>query len=339
MRVVVTDKRPDMEGRYEEGPYRDAVEAIGGEVAYAECMTEKDVVEACQNADIIVTSKAPITRNVIEQVGNIKLIQRQGVGYDNINVKAATEYGIPVSNAPGICDDEIATHSITLMLSAAHEVTLSDRDMQKSNGWGERRPINVPTGGTFGIIGLGRIGRATIEKAKGFDMDIIAFDPYLPDDLFDALDVKRVTLDELLEQSDCVSVHTPLTAETHHLLSTEEFRRMKDTAIVVNTARGPIIDMDALVDAVENGELWGAGLDVFETEPPVDSPAFTTDKIVCSPHHAGFTPAVDRRCFETVRDEIVRAIEGEPLRNVVNPGALQWTDDILSPERDEWKIQ
>ena len=129
-------------------------------------------------------------------------------------------------------------------------------------------------------------------------MDVIAYDPYQHKDIFDELNVKRVDLDELFARADCVSVHTPLTGETHHLLSAPEFAAMKDDAMVVNTARGPIVDKRALVEAVEERKLWGAGLDVFETEPPKDTPAFESDRIVVSPHHAGMSEPAEQQCIE-----------------------------------------
>ncbi|MFB6097163.1 MAG: C-terminal binding protein [Haloferacaceae archaeon] len=333
MRVLVTDRKwPERED-----PYGDVARDAGAEIEYADFERYEEVREGCRDADVILTSKAPLTREVIEGLENTRSIIRLGTGVDTINLKAATEYGIPVSNVPGLyCAEELASHAIGLMLAAAHEIVLSDRAVREGPGWGRREDVNPMNQGTFGIVGLGHIGRAAVRKAQGLDMDVIAYDPYLADDLFEPLGVERVEFAELLARADCVSVHTPLTAETHHLFSTEEFAAMKEIAVLVNTARGPIVDEAALVEAVEAGTIWGAGLDVFETEPPEDSPALGCERIVCSPHHGGSCERSGAYALRSVREELRRALTGEHLRNVVNPGALQYSDELFSPELEEW---
>jgi D-3-phosphoglycerate dehydrogenase len=333
MKVIVTDRKyPDLQD-----PYGDIVREAGGTIEYADFETEADLIDGIGDADVVLLSKAPITRDVIKQMGNVRSLIRLGTGVDSINLKAATEYGIPVSNTPGLyCSEELATHAIGLMIAAAHEIVYSDQIMRENDGWGRREDINPMNDGTFGIVGLGHIGRATVQKAKGLDMDVIACDPYLGDDIFGKLEVERVTFDELLARSDCVSIHTPLTAETHRLFSTSEFEKMKETAVLVNTARGPIVDEQALVDAVESDDIWGAGLDVFEIEPPNDTPAVNCEQIVCSPHHGGSSERSRQRALEMTRAELKRVIAGEHPQNVVNPGALQYTDEQLNPERHTW---
>jgi D-3-phosphoglycerate dehydrogenase len=333
MNVLVTDRKyPELDD-----PYGDVVRDAGGEIEYADFETEADVIEGIDDATVVLLSKAPITRAVIERMDDVRSLIRLGTGVDSINLKAATEYGIPVSNTPGLyCSEELATHAIGLMISAAHEIVYSDRLLRENDGWGRREDINPVHSGTFGIVGLGHIGRATVPKARGLDMDVIACDPYMGDDLFDDLAVERVPFEELLTRADCVSIHTPLTAETHRLFSTPEFERMKHTAILVNTARGPIVDEQALVEAVEGGEIWGAGLDVFETEPPDDTPALGCERIVCSPHHGGSSERSRQRALELTRAELERVLAGDHPQNVVNPGALQYTDEQLNPERHRW---
>jgi D-3-phosphoglycerate dehydrogenase len=334
VKVIVTDRKyPELDD-----PYGDVVRAAGGQLEYADFETEQDVIEGIGDANVVLLSKAPITRAVVEQMDEVRSIIRLGTGVDSINLKAATEYGIPVSNTPGsYCAEELATHAIGLMIAAAHEVVYSDRLLRDNEGWGRREDINPMNGGTFGIFGLGHIGRATVSKAKGLDMDVIACDPYMGDDLFDDLEVERVTFDELLARADCVSIHTPLTAETHQSFSTPEFEAMKESAVLVNTARGPIVDERALVDAVESGEIWGAGLDVFETEPPDDTPALDCDRIVCSPHHGGSSERSRQKALRMTRSELRRVLTGDHPQNVVNPGALQYTDEQLNPEAHEWQ--
>lgn len=330
MKVVVTDRRFT-----DRDPYTEAVEAAGGELVYADCASEQDVIDACRDATVVLTFKAPITRDVIEEMENARLIIRNGTGYDNVDVSAATDHGIPVSNIPDYCTEEVASHAITLMLAAAHEVAKADRELREAEGWSARTPNRPMYDGTFGVIGLGRIGRSAARKAQGFGMNVIAYDPYQHEDIFAEMDVEQVSFEELLSSADCVSVHAPLTGETHHMLSTAEFAVMKDDAIVVNTARGPIVDEAALLEAVQDGHLWGAGLDVFETEPPKDAPAFESDRIVVSPHHSGLSDRAEQRCIEIGIEKMTAALEGEHLGEIINPEAYGDADD-LSPERDYW---
>ena len=348
MQVLITDRRlsdPSIWDRLPDGdpyaaypdrdPYREAVEAAGGELTHSRAETESAFVEECRDADVIVTFKAPFPERVLAEIGETALLMRNGVGFDNIAVEAATEHGIPVSNVPGNCNDDVASHALALMLAAAHELVEHDRALAET-GELNRRAINQPYGGTCGIVGLGRIGRSLVPKVRGLGMDVIAYDPYLDDDIFAELDVESVPFEELLARSDAVSVHAPLTAETRHRFSTDEFETMRETAVLVNTARGPIVDEAALVEAVERGDIWSAGLDVFESEPPADSPVLDTDGIVCTPHSAGVSPAAERRAIEIGSEEVLRVFRGEHPRHLVNPEVFQRSETLLNPEANRW---
>ncbi len=332
MRIVVTDRPfPDpnpYDGLLDEidDLYDDAIDPLEDEIVCAECTTEEATVEACRDADVIITFIAPITDRVLEATDDVRLIIRQGAGYDNVDVQAATVRGIPVSNAPDYGSADVASHGIALALAASHDVVNGDRGLREGLGWGSSRVIHPIQGGTYGIVGLGRIGRRAVPMARGLGMDVIAFDPLLDDDIFEQLDVEQVEFDDLLRRSDCVTLHAPLNNETHHLFSTEEFSRMKQSAILVNVARGPLVDEDALVDAVETGEIHGAGLDVYEDEPPTDSPVLDSDKIVCSPHHAGSSPAAKENKIRIVCEELERVLRGKPLHNIVNQEVYQYHD-------------
>lgn len=333
MRVLVTDRKFDEM----DDPYGDVVAECGAEIRYADFERYDEVLDGCADGDVILTSKAPLTREVLETLDGVRSIIRLGTGVDTIDLRAATAFGIPVSNVPGsYCAEELATHAIGLTVAAAHEVVYADDRLREGDGWTYREDINPVNGGVFGIVGLGHIGRAAARRARALDMDVVAYDPYLAEDLFAALGVERVSFADLLARADCVSVHAPLTAETHHLFSTPEFEAMKDAAVLVNTARGPIVDEAALVEAVETGEVWGAGLDVFETEPPEDTPALDCERIVCSPHHGGSCERSKERALASIRAELRRVLTGDHPLNVVNPGALQYGDDLRSPELDEW---
>jgi len=332
MQVVVTDRpfpKPnpyvDLIGETDK-IYDEYLNPGKDEIVYAESTTEEETIEACRNADVIVTFIAPITDQVLDAAGDVNLVVRQGAGYDNIDVQAATKRGIPVSNAPDYGSADVASHGIALALAASHNVVSSDRALRENQGWGSSRVIQPIQGGTYGIVGLGRIGRQAVPMARGLGMDVIAYDPLLDDDIFEQLDVERVGFNELLERSSCIAIHTVLNDETHHMFSTEEFECMKESAILVNVARGPLVDEEALVNAVENDVIRAAALDVFETEPPTDSPVLECDDIVCSPHHAGSSPAAKERKIGIVGDEIKRALRGEPLHNVVNQEVFQYQD-------------
>lgn len=332
MRVVVTDRpfpEPNpYEGLLEETDdiYGDVVDQTGNELVYAECTTEDTAVEACEGADVIITFIAPITDRVLDAAGDCKLVIRQGAGYDNVDVQAATARGIPVSNAPDYGSKDVASHGLALALAASHDVVTADQNLRKKSGWGSSRVIEPIQGGTYGIVGLGRIGRRAVPMARGLDMDVIAHDPRVDDDVFEYLDVESVSFGELLDRSDCIVIHAALRETNHHMFSTAAFEQMKDDAIVVNVARGPIVDEDALVAAVDNGDIRAAGTDVFEDEPPTDSPVLDYEDIVCSPHHAGSSPEAKENKIQIVRDELERVLRGEQLHNVVNQEVFQYRD-------------
>ncbi len=334
MRVVVTDRpfpKPNpYEGLLEEVDdlYGDAIDPTKDEIVYAECSTEEETIETCRDADVIITFIAPITDRVLEATDDVRLIIRQGAGYDNVDVQAATIRGIPVSNAPDYGSADVASHGIALALAASHNIVNGDRGLRERQGWGSSRVIHPIQGGTYGIVGLGRIGRRAVPMARGLGMEVIAFDPLLDDDIFEQLDVEQVSFEDLLQRSDCIVLHAPLNQETHHLFSTDEFSQMKESAIFVNVARGPLVDEDALVSAVENVEIRGAGLDVYESEPPTDSPVFDSDKIVCSPHHAGSSPAAKENKIRIVREELKRVLQGKPLHNIVNQEVYQYQEQF-----------
>lgn len=338
--VVVTDRRYSEPAQYSDGdsdPYAEAIADAGGEIVYGDFESHDEIVDGCRHADVVMSLKAPISRQVIENLENARLIFRNGAGFDNVDIEAATDHGIPVSVAKGYANDELSEHAIALMLAAARGVTARNRAMREENGWGERAPIQPMGGKTLGVVGLGEIGRALVPKARGIGMDVVAADPYASQFTFDALDAERVDFDELLERADAISIHCQLTSQTHHMFSTAEFETMKETAVLVNTARGPIVDETALVEAVEAGEILGAGLDTYEIEPPADSPALTCDRIVCTPHHGVFCQRAQNRKIQIGIEEIVRALEGRPLQNVVNPEALKYGSGLINPELDSWK--
>ena len=279
------------------------------------------VIERTRDADALIVAASPVTRRVMEAIEGLKVVVRTGVGYDVIDVPAATELGVVIVNVPDLWIREVANHALALMLAWNRGIVVLDREV-RSGVWNSRVPGAVGSlhGETVGIVGLGNIGSAFARRAAALETRVIACDPYVDDQRFAALGVERVDLATLAARSDYVSVHTLLSAETRGLIDEAFLRRMKPTACLINTSRGPVVDESALVRGLREGRLAGAALDVFEEEPlPVDSPLRTMDNVILTPHAAYFSsPAVaqvPRRCGE----EVARVLLKERPLNVVNP--------------------
>jgi D-3-phosphoglycerate dehydrogenase / 2-oxoglutarate reductase len=284
--------------------------------------TEDEMIARMRDADGLVTSASPITRGVMSALEGLKVVARTGVGYDVIDVPAATELGVIVVNIPDLWVREVANHALALLLAWNRKIVVLDHQVH-AGVWsagvpGER--TGSLHGETVGIVGLGNIGSAFARRVAALETKVIACDPYVSDAHFKTLGVERVTLEALAERSDYVSVHTLLNAETHHLIGEAFFRRMKPTAILINTSRGPVVDEAALASALTDKRLAGAALDVWEKEPvAADNPLLKMDNVIATPHAAYFSsPAVaqvPRRCGE----EVARVLTGQRPLNVVNP--------------------
>jgi D-3-phosphoglycerate dehydrogenase / 2-oxoglutarate reductase len=310
-----------------------------GERDYADCQTALDrvpaqlislpfigdaaeVVARTRDADALIISSSPVSRRVMESLEGVKAVMRTGVGYDVIDVPAATELGVVVINVPDIWIREVANHALALLLAWNRRIVTLDREV-RGGTWSGRVPGAVTGslhGETVGIVGLGNIGSAFARRIAALETHVIACDPYVDDARFKTLGVERVDLPTLAARADYVSVHALLNAETRGLLNEAFFRRMKPTACLVNTSRGPIVDETALARALREGRLAGAALDVFEEEPlAADSPLRRLDNVILTPHAAYFSsPAVaqvPKRCGE----EIARVLLKERPLNVVNP--------------------
>lgn len=268
---------------------RNILEAQGIECIIAECKTVEEVIEIAKDADGIGLVYVDMNKDLINKLENCKIIVRYGIGYDNIDVPAATERGIIVCNLPDYCQPDVATHTMALLLNLCRKVSLLDRSCRRGN-WSSNDgyPINRIGAITLGLIGFGSIARLFVKYMSGFNMNIIAYDPFLPQSFFDELNVKHVTLDELFAQSDAISIHTPLTSDTKHLINKDTIAKMKDGVLIINTARGPIINIYDLMDALNSGKVKAAGLDVNELEPILDpnSEIYKFDNLIINPHSA-----------------------------------------------------
>jgi D-3-phosphoglycerate dehydrogenase len=317
--VIITDYiygEPDEEIK--------VLEKIGAKLELHQCSTEDEVIEVSKNADGILNTYAPISRRVIETLKKCKAIARYGIGFDTIDLDAATEKGIAVMNVPTYCVDEVADHTLALILAASRRVTLFDRAIREGSwDWRDGRPIHRLRDRTLGLIAVGRIGRALVERIRPIGMRIMAFDPYVPDERMREMGIEPVTFDRLLEEADIISVHTPLTKETRHMLGYEQFKKMKNTAILVNTSRGPVVNIPDLVRALEEGRIGIAALDVLEREPPPkDDPILKLDNVILTPHTAFYSEGSLKEAKITASEEVARVLTGRRPVNCVNPKVL-----------------
>jgi D-3-phosphoglycerate dehydrogenase len=284
---------------------------------------EAGVIAAIRDADAVIIASAPMTRGVMSACEGLKVVVRTGVGYDVIDVPAATELGVIAVNVPDIWVREVANHALGLLLAFNRKIVALDKQV-RAGTWG-LGPLGTHAGAlhgeTVGIVGLGNIGSAFARRAAAFEMTVIGYDPYVDDARFAALGVERMpSLADLAERADYVTVHTLLNDETRHLIGEAFFARMKPTAVLINTSRGPVVDEKALARALNEKRLAGAALDVWEREP-VDpgNPLLKMDNVIATPHAAYFSTAavaqVPRRCGE----EVARALTGQRPLHVVNP--------------------
>jgi len=264
-----------------------------------------------------------IDSEVMETAGpQLKVISNYAVGFDNIDVSAATERKIPVGNTPDVLTDATADFSFALMMNAGRRILEGDRYVRegKWKTWGPMLLLgNEMRGSTLGLVGFGRIGKAMARRAMGFDMRVIYYDPNEP--MRDP-DVKANSVDfeTLLEESDFISLHTPLTSDTHNLIDAESLGRMKPNAVLVNTSRGPVIDMDALYEALRDRKIFAAGLDVTNPEPlPMDHPLLTLDNFIIAPHIASASRAARDKMAWLAAKNLIAGLEGRHLPNCVNP--------------------
>ena len=298
-----------------------ALAKIGAELIVVNCTTEEEVARAGRDVDGILTIRAPIKQAAIQGLKKCRVIVRYGVGIDNLDLEAATEKSIVVVNVPDFCIEEVANHAIMLLLACAKKLIRLDRWVKEGN-WGREllKPMGSIHGQTLGLVACGNIARATAHRARAFNLEILGYDPYIDPAVARDHGIKLVKLEELLERSDYVSLHTPLTPETGHLMGEKEFRRMKSSAFLINTSRGPVVDEQALIRALQQGWIAGAGLDVFEKEPlDPDSPLLKMDNVVVLPHSASYSDAAFDLLHRRVGEEMVRVLTGHWPLNLINP--------------------
>lgn len=296
---------------------------LGGhaEVSVHQVRDPAGLLAVCREADGVLTQYGTFTRQVIDGLSRCRVIARYGVGVDTVDVAAATARGIVVANVPDYATEEVSDHAVALILALHRRLPAYDRAV-RGGRWDFRVGAPVPRLRelTVGIVGFGRIGRRVADKLRAFGVRCLATDPYVP--AFPAW-VEAVPLDALVAGADVVSLHCPLTPETRHLIDQDRLRRMKPTAFLVNTARGAVVDTAALVRALREGWIAGAGLDVFEEEPlPPDHPLHALDQVILTPHAAFYSEGALLELKHKAATAVLDVLQGRRPASVVNPEVL-----------------
>jgi D-3-phosphoglycerate dehydrogenase len=326
-KVVVTFYAPGIIPTYDE-----LLTKLGAEVEKAFCTTEEELISACSEADAIIALGIKMTPGYIfslRVIGNLdkcRLIALTGIGYDNVDIAAATQKGICIANNPYYCLEEVSDHTMALILACARKFYQLLPDI-KSGKWSTQaeylsalKPLHRLSGQTLGLIGFGNIARALVPKARAFGFRIIAYAPHVPEVLFDTFKVESVGLNRLLRESDFVSMHTNLTPETKHMMGLEQFKQMKPTAYFINTARGELVDEKALRTAFSEKLIAGAGLDVLESEPPdCDNPLLALNNVIVTGHFAYYSEESREELFRWPWQEVARMLRGDWPHGLVNP--------------------
>ncbi len=285
-------------------------------------LTEKrDILRETEFADAVMVHFDQIDKDVISNLKNCRIIARSAVGYDNIDLDAASAAKIPVTNVPDYCVEEVSNHTLMMILNSAKKFNQLEANVKKGL-WGDfaiAKPIHAVRGQTLGLLGCGRIARCLAVKAQVFGIKVIAYDPYIKPEAVKDFGVTLVSREELLAQSDFISMHLLLNEDTRKSINADFFKKMKNSAIFVNTARGGLVDEDALIEALRTGEIAGAALDVLTEEGiDKDAPLQKFDNVIITPHAAWYSEQAFYTLLTSAAQEIVRALHGEPVKNQVN---------------------
>ena len=314
MKVVLTDQvfpTTDTE--------RAILAEVGAELVVLDDPSPDSIRKNARDADALLNTYSPIDKETLEHLERCKIIARYGIGVDNVDLQAAKDRGVLVTNVPDYCVDEVADHTLALLLAVVRKV-VKGHTHTVGGGWGidPLRPIHRLRGQVLGLIGFGNIARGVADRARAFGLGITTFDPYVSDDLLSSHGASRSqSLDELLAGADIVSVHVPLLPDTRELIDARAIAQMGSGAILLNTSRGPIVDVAAVLDALRSGQLSGAGLDVFPTEPPDASFFAGIENLVVTPHAAFYSDEAIIESQTKAAGNIVAVLTGkEPLYRV-----------------------
>ena len=281
---------------------------------------EKELINKIKDADGLIVVESQINENIINNLEKCKVILRTGVGFDVININAANKKNIAIVNVPDLWTREVANHAMALLLNLNRKISISQRDIQ-NHLWTPTLPYKVGSlyKETLWIIGLGRIGSETAKRAISFDLNVIAYDPYQNEEYFNKRKVTKVNLEELLIKSDYISLHCPLNKETSHIINKSTLSLMKKSALIINTSRGPVINEKDLIEALNDGEISGAGLDVLEKEPPDENnPLLNMNNAIVSPHSAHYSNESMKTRYIRFGSEVAKVLNGYMPLNLVN---------------------
>ena len=302
---------------------------IGTELILAQIRKEEDLIRVCKEADGLINQYAILNRNVLGHLTKCKVVARYGVGVDSIDLKAATDLGIIVANVPDYCIDEVASHAVAMLLTLIRKTVFFDRKV-KSSQWDFRQgpPIHRIQGKTLGLIGCGKIGFEVAKRMSAFGVKVITFDPYL-EKVSEGIELED--FDTVLKESDFISIHCPLNDSTRHLIGDEALKKMEKKPMIINTSRGPIVDERALIQALEQGLISGAGLDVLEKEPPdPQNPLLKMENVILSPHVGFYSEESISELKRRTAKNVADVLRGKVPTSVVNREVLGKTRATLS---------
>jgi D-3-phosphoglycerate dehydrogenase / 2-oxoglutarate reductase len=305
-------------------PEQRVLAPLGVDLRPQQCRSEEEIIALAREADGVLNCYAKITARVIENLKRCKIIARYGIGVDNVDLAAATNAGILVTNVADYCVDEVSDHALALLLTLARQIVIADAGV-KSGIWDvtAHAEIRRLRGQTLGLLGFGKIAKALASKVQSLGMKVLVYDPYVAPDLIFLHGAQAASLERLLAEADAISVHVPLSPETRNLIGQRELGHMKPTAFLINTSRGGIVDEQALAVALKEGRLGGAALDVLSAEPPPpDHPLRQAPNSILTPHPAFYSRESVIELQTKAAEEVARALKGEPPRSPVNPEVL-----------------
>ncbi len=298
----------------------DVLSAIGATVLYPRNLTTPEAIEAAIEADALIVARQKVSGEMLSRLRRCRIVSRAGTGVDNIDVGAATKYGIWVTNVPDYSVDEVSTHAIALLLAYVRRIPRLV-EMTRQGIWDSMlvRPLERLAGQNLGVLGFGRIGRAVAKKGIGLGLSVTAHDPFVDAASMREMGVRSVDFETILRTSDFLTLHMPLSNATHHIIDAKALPLMKPTAFLINTARGGLVDENALLCAVESGTIAGAALDALLAEPPpLDDPLLRDERIMITPHIGWYSEASGRDMRAWSAQEVVRVLSGERPRYPVN---------------------
>ena len=290
------------------------------EIVTGTARSESELIEMAEGSEGLIIQYAQVSEQVLDALPELRVVSRYGIGVDSIDIDAANRHGVAVTHVPSYCEEEVATHALALLLSVTRNTAAYDRQIKAGTwDWKMGQPLRPLMGRTLGFMAFGKIPRTLMQLTEGLDFTYLTHDPYLDEEAVAGLPIELVSWERLLAESDIISIHAPLVDETRGKFDRAAFSEMRDDAIIINTARGPIIDEAALDWALSEGQIAGAGIDVMSEEPPSASPLFKHDAIVISPHVAWYSERSVTALRRKTAENVVRYLVGDEPHGFVNP--------------------